>query len=85
MLFCVALEAACWRNRLVGNEPLSLGLFESIMLMRDGDAHCDGTVPVKSLLYNSTASRKRKLVAKQAGRLPVSALSFSCKCLSALA
>ena len=46
-IFSVTLEVDCCRNRLGGSEPLSLGLFENIMLMRDGNTHFDGNAPVR--------------------------------------
>ena len=43
----VALEAEFWRNRLEDREPLSIGLFDSIILTSDGKVHFDGNAPVR--------------------------------------
>lgn len=80
-----AFEWYCRRNRLDGILPLSLGLFDSMMLMRDGKAHLDGTAPLKLLLCRRMDSTDGKLVNRQLGRLPVSALSYNHKSSSALA
>ena len=83
LLLFDTLEVACCRKRLDGREPLSLGLFDSIMLMRDGNAHFDGNAPVRALLCKSMDSKTGKLMARQLGRAPERAFSDRTRSLSA--